>query len=209
MKTSHRRDAIDGAPVAPWEYNPSSWKQRVPICVLACLAFLIAVHLSLFQWRLIDAVWDPVFGSDRSGSVIDSQMARRMHTLLGIPDAALGALAYLGDAIFGLAGSNRRWRDRPWLVILFGLDVIPLGVVSAVLVLCQAFIIGEWCFLCLVTAVISLALVYLAYDEVFSSLRFLRLVWRQAGVRAFWLAFCGRPEPAAELAAREMLTPAA
>jgi hypothetical protein len=29
-----------------------------------------------------------------------------------IPDAALGAIAYLGDLVFGLAGSTRRWQDR-------------------------------------------------------------------------------------------------
>jgi uncharacterized membrane protein len=179
--------------VKPWSYNPSSWRQRIPICLLACVAFLIATHLALYQWRLIDSVWDPVFGAE-SARVLDSEVAGMMHGWFGIPDAALGALAYLGDAIFGLAGSTRRWQYRPWLVILFGIDVIPLGLVSAILVLCQAFVVGHWCFLCLITAVISLALVYLSYDEVYSSLKYLYLIWKRTrSWRSVWNATWGRP----------------
>ena len=82
------------------------------------------IHLALYQWKLIDSAWDPVFGK-QTRNVLDSKVAARMDSWIGVPDAALGALAYLGDAIFGLAGSTRRWQYRPWLVILFGIDVIP------------------------------------------------------------------------------------
>jgi hypothetical protein len=201
---SIRLAALD-VPVKPWSYNPSSWRQRIPICIMACAAFLIATHLALYQWRLIDTVWDPVFG-DESARVLDSEVAGMMHGWFGIPDAALGALAYLGDAIFGLAGSTRRWQYRPWLVILFGLDVIPLGLVSAVLVLCQAFIVGHWCFLCLVTAVISLILVYVAYDEVYSSLKYLYVIWKRThSTRLVWRSLCGQPSREAHEAAAEMV----
>jgi uncharacterized membrane protein len=115
-----------------------------------------------------------------------------MQRWFGIPDAALGAVAYLGDAVFGLAGSTARWKDRPWLVVLFGIDVIPLGGVSAILVLVQTTVLAEWCFLCLVTAVISLILVYWAYDEVWSSLLFLRRVWqRSRSPQVLWTVFWG------------------
>src|SRR5688572_28614194 len=157
------RAELDAVP-RPWDYNPSSWRQRIPICLLAFVAFLIAAYMALYQWRLIDGVWDPVFGKE-SQLVLDSDVSERMRGWFLIPDAALGALAYLGDCIFGLAGSTRRWQYRPWLVILFGIDVIPLGVVSAILVVLQFTVVGHWCFLCLVTAAISLLLVYLAYDE--------------------------------------------
>ncbi len=119
-----------------------------------------------------------------------------------MPDAALGAIAYLGDAVFGLAGSTHRWRARPWLVVLFGIDVIPLGGVSAVLVVVQATVLGQWCFLCLVTAVMSLVLVYWAYDEVWSSLLFLRRVWtRSRSVSVLWTVFWGGYHADAEAAA--------
>ena len=185
----------------PWKYNSSAWSQRIPICLLASVAFVIAAYMALYQWRLISDVWDPVFG-EQSKRVLDSAVSERMRGWFGMPDAALGAIAYLGDAIFGLAGSTRRWQYRPWMVILFGIDVIPLGIVSAVLVFMQGAVVGAWCFLCLVTAIISLALVYLAYDEVWSCLLYLRRVWRRTrDLHVLWNVFWGRAEPTANDAA--------
>lgn len=182
----------------PWKHNPSSWKQRIPICLLAAVAFLIASYMALYQWRLVGDVWDPIFG-EQTRHVLDSEVSERMRRWFRIPDAALGALAYLGDLVFGLAGSTRRWQYRPWLVLLFGLDVIPLGIVSAVLVVLQGTVVGAWCFLCLVTAVISLLLVALAYDEVWSSLLYLKRVWRRTRKwRVVWDVFWGRAVPEAD-----------
>jgi hypothetical protein len=148
--------------------------------------------MALYQWRLIATVWDPVFGSDATMGVLDSDVSHRMQRWFGMPDAALGAIAYLGDAVFGLAGSTERWRYRPWLVVLFGIDVIPLGGVSALLVLVQAVVLGQWCFLCLLTAAISLVLVYWAYDEVWSSLLYVWRVWRRTrSASATWTVFWG------------------
>jgi uncharacterized membrane protein len=181
-----------------WDYNPSSWRQRIFIAILAGIAFVISSYMALYQWRLIPDVWDPIFG-DQSKIVLDSDVSERMRSWFLIPDAALGAIAYLGDAIFGLAGSTRRWQYRPWMVMLFGLDVIPLGIVSAVLVFMQGTVVGAWCFLCLVTAVISLVLVWLAYDEVWSSLKYLHRVWRRTRDRnVLWDVFWGR-RPAVRL----------
>src|SRR5918996_6551394 len=162
----------------PWKHNPSSWRQRIPICILAAVAFLIAAYMALYQWRLIGDVWDPVFGA-QSKQVLDSDVSHRLSRWFRIPDAALGTLAYLGDIVFALAGSTRRWQYRPWLVILFGIDVIPLGIVSIILVFLQAFVVGNWCFLCIVTALISVLLILLAYDEVWSCLLFLKRVWKK------------------------------
>jgi len=190
-------DNLDAIP-APWDYNPSAWKQRVPICILAFVAFLIATYLALYQWKLIDTVWDPFFG-DQTAKVLDSNVSERMRKWFLIPDAAFGAVAYLGDAIFGLAGSTRRWQYRPWLVVLFGIDVIPLGIVSAVLVVLQGTVVGSWCTLCIVTAILSLILVFMAYDEVWSCLLFLHRVWKRTHDRhVLWDTFWGRPVSVAD-----------
>jgi uncharacterized membrane protein len=196
------------AAVTPFSYNPSAWSQRVPICLLALVAFWIATYMGLYQWRLVDSVWDPVFG-DQSQKVLDSDVARSMDRWIGIPDAILGALAYLGDALFGIAGSTRRWQYRPWIVILFGIDVIPLGIVSVVLVIAQGFVVGYWCFLCLVTAVISLVLVWWAYDEVWVSLLYLWRVWKQThSASILWKAVWGAPTPEADAVAAAMIAEA-
>ncbi|WP_153557498.1 vitamin K epoxide reductase family protein [Roseimaritima sediminicola] len=192
-------------PVPPYPHNPSAWSQRIPICVLAMVAAAISTHLSLYQWGFIDGVWDPVFGN-QSSQVVTSDTAKRMFAIIGIHDAALGTLAYLGDAILGFAGSTRRWQYRPWLVILFGIDVIPLGIVSVILVILQGMVVGAWCFLCLITAVISLILVYWAWDEVRVSLTFLWLVWKQNRSPALlWKAFWGTPTDEGDAAAESLL----
>jgi uncharacterized membrane protein len=188
---------LDAAP-APWSYNPAAWSQRIPICLLAGLGFLIAGYMALYQWRLIGSVFDPVFG-EQSMQVLDSDVSHTMRRWFGIPDAAFGAIAYLGDAIFGLAGSTRRWQYRPWMVVIFGIDVIPLGIVSAVLVGMQGAVVGAWCFPCLLSAVISLILVAMAWDEVLACLLFLRRVWRRSrSVGVLWNVFWGRFHPVAE-----------
>jgi len=166
----------------------------------------------MFRWGLIDSVWDPFFG-DGSARVLKSGTAEKMYGILGIHDAALGTLAYLGDAIRGSGGSPHRWQYRPWLVILFGIDMISLGIVSVLLVSAQAFLVGEWCFLCLVTTVIYLILVYWAWDknwawyEVRVSLAFLRLVWKHtSSKRLLWRAFWGYREDAFDENAESLLS---
>ncbi|MFG0330314.1 MAG: vitamin K epoxide reductase family protein [Phycisphaerales bacterium] len=179
----------------PWDYNPSAWSQRIPICLFASVATVLAVYMALYQWRLIDSVWDPFFGAG-SMQVLDSDVSHTMRKWMLIPDAALGALAYLGDIIFALAGSTRRWQYRPWLVLLFGLDVIPLGIVSAILVVLQGVVVGYWCTACLVTAAISLLLVYFAYDEVWSCMKYLGRAWKRSETnKERWDIFWGRPTP--------------
>lgn len=198
-----RRDDLNAA-ARPWDYNPSSWRQRIPICLLALAATAIAVYMALYQWRLISDVWDPVFGA-QSRRVLDSDVSHAMRRWMSIPDAALGAVGYFSEAVLALAGSTRRWQYRPWLVLLFGLDVIPLGIVSVVLVVLQGTVVGSWCFLCLITALISLVLIWYAYDEVWSSLLYLYRVWRRThSWRVFWNAFWGQASAEADEVARGM-----
>ena len=190
----------------PWEYNPSKWSQRLRIAFLAAIPFFIAIYMGLYQWRFIDSVWDPIF-KQQSMQVLDSDVSHQITAWVRVPDSILGALAYLGDIIFALAGSSRRWHDRPWLVLLFGLDVIPLGIVSAILIFMQGFVVNAWCFLCLITAVISLILVILAYDEVLSSIIFIYRVWKKS--RKFsvvWDTFWGRASQIAHEVGSEMAT---
>ncbi len=191
-------------PPRPWSYNPSSWGQRVLIALIALVATFIALYLGLYQWGVIDWIWDPLFGNG-SVNVLDSEVSHEITRWIRIPDAILGVFAYLSDAVFALAGSERRWQDRPWLVILFGIDVIPLGVVSIILVVLQGIAVKYWCFLCLVTACISLVLIILAYDEVVSSCIYLYEIKKRAGWKTLWWAFWGYPSPEAVAAGEATL----
>ena len=157
-----------------WTSNPSSWPQRIPLVGLALVGFFIALYLGLFQVGWVPEVWEPFFG--RGSEVI---LTSEISTVLPIPDAMLGAAGYLADALAGVIGGSARWKTMPWMVLLFGLAVGPLGAVSILLVVLQPVALGTWCTLCLASAVISVALIGPAMDEVLASLQYVRRRQRQ------------------------------
>lgn len=176
--------------------NPSSWNQRILIAVIALVATLISLYLGLYQWGAMATAWDPIFG-DGTQQVLTSPLSHEFTRWIRLPDAMLGVFAYFSDLIFAIAGSKDRWQDRPWLVILFGIDVIPLGCVSVILIILQGLVVKAWCFLCLVSALISLILVFLAYSEVAASCRYLHEIWKRGNFKTFWWALWGYPSPEA------------
>ncbi|HLT46677.1 MAG TPA: vitamin K epoxide reductase family protein [Rubricoccaceae bacterium] len=183
-----RREGGEAGIPPGWDYNPAKWGQRLPIVGLALVGFGIATYLALYQLRVVPTVWEPFFG-DGSRTVLDSDLSRDLSRIVGVPDAALGAFGYLFDAVAGVVGGTRRWKTMPWMVILFGLAVGPLGVVSIALVVSQPLVVGAWCTLCLASAVVSLAMIGPAMDEMLASLQYLRRV-RDAGL-PFWKHFWG------------------
>lgn len=166
-----------------WDHNPSSWSQRWPIIAVALIGFGIATDLALFQYGIVSSVWEPFFG-EGSERVLTSWLSR----VFPVSDAALGAFAYLLDAVTGAIGGARRWKTMPWMVILFGIAVGPLGIVSLFLVIAQPVLLGDWCTLCLVTAFISVVMIGPAMDEVLASLQHLRREYDRGRSlrRAFW-----------------------
>ncbi len=172
-----------GAPVG-WDQNPSTWGQRLPIVALALGGFGIAAYLALFQLGILPTVWEPFFGNG-SHRILNSPVSR----LLPVPDAALGAAGYLLDAVTGAIGGTERWKRMPWLVVIFGIAVGPLGAVSVFLVILQPVLYSAWCTLCLVTAVISVLMIGPAMDEVLASLQHVK---RRIGDGSSpWTAFWG------------------
>ena len=168
-----------------WEYNPSTWRQRWPIIILAIIGFLIALYLGFYQLRIFDTVWEPFFG-EGSRIILNSKVSK----ILPIPDAILGAFGYLADAVTGAIGGVKRWKTMPWIVIIFGLLVGPLGFISIMLVVFQPVLFDAWCTLCLASAVISIAMIGPAMDEMLASLQYMQRVKREQGV-SFWKSFWG------------------
>ncbi|MCB0182894.1 MAG: vitamin K epoxide reductase family protein [Caldilineaceae bacterium] len=182
-KNGYVRQSDDGIPPG-WSYNPATWRQRLPIVGLAVIGFLIASYLTLYQLEILPTVWEPFFG-DGTRTILNSWVS----TVLPVPDAALGAFGYLIDAVTGVVGGTKRWRTMPWIVVIFGLAVGPLGAVSIMLVVFQPVLFHAWCTLCLASAVISILMIGPAMDEMLASLQYLKRV-RQEG-RSFWRAFWG------------------
>jgi uncharacterized membrane protein len=147
--------------------SPSAWSHRLPVAVLALFGCAIAAYLSLYQWHVRSSVWDPLFGSPSSEAVLTSALSRA----LPVPDSALGALAYAVEFVFTMVGGSQRWRERPTLVLLFGVVLVGLAATSLVLVLSQVLLVHALCSLCLSSAAISFVNLYLGRGEVLTTVR--------------------------------------
>jgi uncharacterized membrane protein len=168
-----------------WDYNPSAWSQRIPLIVIALIGFLIALYLGLYQVGIFSSVWDPFF-SDGSEKVLHSAISKAFP----VPDALLGAFGYVLDVVTGIIGKADRWKTRPWIVVLFGIAVGPLGLVSVVLIILQPVVVGAWCTLCIITAILSVVMISPATDELLASLQHLQRVKRSGA--SVWKAFWGK-----------------
>jgi uncharacterized membrane protein len=178
------RLTMPGPDVPPeWSYNPSTWSQRGPIVGLAIASYFMARYMSAYQLGHITTMWDPFFG-DGTVRVLTSPVSKAFP----ISDAGLGAFTYMIEILSGLMGDERRWRTMPWMVALFGIAVVPLGITSVVLVMLQPLAVGAWCTLCLASALLMLIMAALSLDEVIASIQFLALSKRsgQSGWKVFW-----------------------
>lgn len=171
-----------------WSYNPSSWPQRWSMMVLAFLGWIVSRYLGAFQLGYLDQVWDPFFGA-QSAQVLTSNMSESIF----ISDGALGALAYTFEFLMGWMGSPSRWRTMPWMVTLFGILVIPLGLVHIFLVISQPVVVGAWCTFCLLAAAIMLPMIPLEIDEVFAMIQHMKQAMKKGG--KFWKIFWKGGEP--------------
>ena len=76
----------------------------------------------------------------------------------------------------------------PWIVILFGIAVGPLGAISIGLVISQPVLYDSFCTLCMASAVISVAMIGPALDESLASLQYIKRerARGRSGWRVFW-----------------------
>ncbi len=78
----------------------------------------------------------------------------------------------------------------PWLVVLFGLMIAPLGVVSIFFIIIQPILLGTWSTLALFAAAAILVQIPYSLDELLASLQFVRRRAR-AGSRRIVVALRG------------------
>jgi len=159
-----------------FDKNPTAWPRRIVLAILALSGFFVSVYLTLFQVDVLQSVWDPFFQSPK---VLE---------YLGIPDAALGAMAYGTEVVLTFIGGRSRWRTAPWTVLAFGFVILSGALVSLLLIGMQAFLVDAWCTLCLASAAISLAIFALGVEEPLAGLRHLQRVRDEGGSiwRALW-----------------------
>ena len=171
--------AVHGPEIPPgWDFSPSTWFQRLPIIILAFIGLYISRYMAAYQLGHIDAVWDPFFtgflpdAKNGTEEIITSSVSE----VWPVPDAGLGATVYVLEILTGLIGGSSRWRTMPWLVLFFGILIVPLGVVSITFIIIQPIILNTWCTLCLIAAVAMLVQVPYSFDELVATIQFL---WRR------------------------------
>ena len=169
--------ALTGPTIPPgWEYSPSSWFQRLPIIILAFVGFYISHYLASFQLGHVDGVWDPFFGGaipSDSKNGTEEIITSSVSEAWPVPDAGVGALTYLLEILTGIIGSTRRWRTMPWLVLIFGFMIVPLGAVSITFIIIQPILLDTWCTLCLIAAAAMLIQIPYSVDELIATGQFL------------------------------------
>ncbi len=196
-----------GPDVPPgWSYNPSSWPQRAPIIALALLGFFLSRQMTAFQLQHIPSLADPFFGLGTQ-RVLTSKVSRAFP----IPDAGLGAVAYMVEFLMGFMGDKRRWRTMPWMVTFFGILVVPLGIVSVTLIILQPIAVGFWCTPCLLAAAAMVTMIALTLDEVVAMCQFLVQARREGQPfwRTFWLGGTLRELPVVESVHPDVVSPMA
>lgn len=174
----------DDAPKTPsgWSFNPSAWEQRFPVIAMACICWFLARYLASFQLGYNITVWDPIF-HDGTRQVLTSKVSHSFP----VADAGLGAFSYTLETLLGCVGGVKRWRTMPWIVIFFGILVVPVSVVSIVLVILQPVAVGAWCSICLLIALIMLIMATIAVSEVVATVQFLH--WSTKKGHGFWRTF--------------------
>lgn len=161
--------SMTGPDIPPgWDYSPSSWTQRIPIIFLAFIGLYVSRYLAAYQLGHIGSAWDPYFGHGTE-TIITSDISKAWP----VPDAGVGAVTYILEVLTGIIGGRNRWRTMPWLVILFGVMIVPLGAVSIFFIIIQPILIGTWCSLCLFAAVAMLIQIPYSVDELVATGQFL------------------------------------
>ncbi|CAN5439853.1 hypothetical protein BH23ACT7_BH23ACT7_01970 [soil metagenome] len=83
-----------------------------------------------------------------------------------VSDAALGTAAYSLEFLMGFMGGKAGWRTMPWMVAMFGILVVPLGLTHIALVMSQPVVVHHWSTFALLAAAVMLPMITLTVDEV-------------------------------------------
>lgn len=186
-------EGMMGKPDIPpgWAYTPASWVQRAPIAVLALIGFFIARVLGAYQLGHLDGVWEPFFpGSGEMQGMMNGTetiITSSVSKAWPIPDGALGAIVYMLELAMTWMGGKDRWRTMPWMVLGITVLIVPLGVVSIYFIIIQPIVIGTWCTLCLIAALLMTIMIPYQLDEFVAMGQF--LLWARRKGKPFWRTF--------------------
>lgn len=179
---------MDETDVPPgWTYSPSTYLQRLPIIALGAVGFVLARILTAYQLGHIGGVWEPFFGGNAARNGTEFIITSDVSKAWPVADGGVGAMSYMAEILMGAMGGRSRWRTMPWMVTMFGIVVVPLGVISIYFIIIQPIEIGTYCTICLMAAAAMLVMIPFSLDELVAMGQF--LVWNTRRGRPFWRAF--------------------
>ena len=179
---------MDDTDVPPgWTYSPSTYVQRMPIIILGAVGFFLSRILTAYQLGHIDGVWEPFFASPSALNGTEYIITSDVSKAWPVADGGIGAMSYMFEILMGVMGGRARWRTMPWMVTLFGIVVVPLGVISIYFIIIQPIMIGTYCTICLMAAAAMLIMIPYSLDELVAMGQFLVLNTRRG--RPFWRSF--------------------
>src|SRR5439155_2915961 len=89
--------------------------------------------------------WEPYFSGDAGRNGTEFIITSSVSKAWPIADGGLGAVTYMLEVLMGVMGDRSRWRTMPWMVAMFGIVVVPLGVVSIYFIIIQPIVLGTYC----------------------------------------------------------------
>jgi uncharacterized membrane protein len=155
--------------------------RRWAVVGLAAAGIADALYMLAYHGGLVRSLWCPFFGPGCD------KVGRSSHAVhFGVPNAAVGAVGYATMASLALWAGDRTPEERPWQA--FGLGAIAAGAegVSAFLTWEQAKRVRAFCFWCLTSAVLNVAISALSAGDALRAGR--ALASRRQGGRRLLLA---------------------
>ena len=149
----------------------ASGRHRRAIGALAIAGLADALYMLAYQRGLIRRIACPFFG-DGCARVARSPHARHF----GVPNALVGAAGYAAMASLALSAGARPPEARPRQRLALGALSGSAVAVSAYLTWEQPTKVGAWCFWCLSSAVVNVAIFALALPDA-------RRAWRVTRAR--------------------------
>jgi hypothetical protein len=149
-----------------------AWVEHLAIGALASIAVLTFTSLAFEHWRRIPGGWSPRVAAH----TVDHETPVEIGSLADHAPAVASAAEVIvtrGERLgLEVAESTHRWQLRPWMALTFGVDVLPLGFVSAMMVIVPR---GDrpdpWGLISAMLAVSAAVIVLFSYEELIAAFR--------------------------------------
>jgi uncharacterized membrane protein len=139
--------------------------RRIGVFILSLAGIGQAAYMLAYRQRIIDSIACPLFGE---GCKTVGRSRQSAH--YGIPNAAIGAAAYVLMALLALLSG---YRPRTGVLLPLARAAVAGGAVAASVLLVreQVVTVRAWCFWCLTSGLTNLAMFMLSLADAVPTLR--------------------------------------